>query len=49
MKKDYSSRYGVNLDYINPPNVQSLKEVCEAPLNEASWYISGPLMVGRTI
>jgi glucose dehydrogenase len=34
MNKDYSSQRYVNLDQINPGNVGSLKEVCEAQLNE---------------
>lgn len=47
--KDYSSQRYVDLDQINPSNVRDLKEVCEAQLNEASWYNSDLLMIGRTI
>jgi alcohol dehydrogenase (cytochrome c) len=49
INKDYSSQRYVDLDQINPSNVRALKEVCEAQLNEPSWYNSGLLMVGRTI
>ena len=49
MNKDYSSQRYVDLDQINTANVGSLKEVCEAQLNEPSWYNSGLLMVDRTI
>ena len=47
VNKDYSSQRYVDLDQINPSNVRALKEVCEAQLNEPSWYNSGLLMVGR--
>ncbi len=49
MNKDYSSQRYVDLDQINPSNVRALMEVCEAQLNEASWYNSDLLMIGRTI
>src|SRR5271156_6765378 len=49
VNKDYSSQRYVDLDQINASNVRALKEVCEAQLNEPSWYNSGLLMVGRTI
>jgi hypothetical protein len=49
INKDYSSQRYVDLDQINRSNARALKEVCEPQLNEASWYNSGLLMVGRTI
>jgi len=49
VNKDYSSQRYVNLDQITPANVGTLKEVCEARLNEPSWFSSGVLMVGRTL
>ena len=49
VNKDYSSQRYVDLDQINPGNVGTLKEVCEAQLNEPSWFSSGLLMVGRTL
>ena len=49
VNKDYSSQRYVDLDQITPQNVSGLKELCELQLNEASWFSSGLLMVGRTI
>lgn len=49
VNKDYSSQRYVDLDQINAGNVQNLKEVCEAQLNEPSWFSSGVLMVNRTL
>jgi alcohol dehydrogenase (cytochrome c) len=49
INKDYSSQRYVELDQINSGNVQGLKQVCEARLNEPSWFSSGMLMVDRTI
>lgn len=49
MNKDYTSQRYVDLDQINTSNVHGLEEVCEAQLNEASWYNSNLLMVDRTI
>jgi hypothetical protein len=49
VNKNYSSQRHVDLDQINASNVRALKQVCEAQLNEPSWYNSGLLMVGRTI
>jgi alcohol dehydrogenase (cytochrome c) len=49
VNKDYSSQRYVDLDQINPGTVDGLKEVCEAQLNEPSWFSSGLLMVDRTL
>src|SRR5262245_39958727 len=49
VNKDYSSQRYVDLDQINTGNVSALKPVCEARLNEPSWFSSGVLMVGRTL
>src|SRR5262245_20012860 len=49
MNKDYSSQRYVNLDEINAQTVSELEQVCEAQLNEPSWFSSALLMVGRTI
>ncbi|HEY6301884.1 MAG TPA: PQQ-binding-like beta-propeller repeat protein [Terriglobales bacterium] len=49
VNKDYSSQRYVDLDQINTSNVSELKPVCEARLNEPSWFSSGVLMVGRTL
>ena len=49
VNKDYSSQRYVDLDQITPKNVAGLKESCEFQLNEASWFSSGLLMVGRTL
>ena len=49
INKDYSSQRYVDLDQINAGNVNALKPVCEAQLNEPSWFSSGVLMVGRTL
>src|SRR5215510_14516959 len=49
VNKDYSNQRYVDLDQINPRTVSALKPVCEAQLNEPSWFSSGMLMVGRTL
>ncbi len=49
VNKDYASQRYVDLDQITPQNVGGLKEACEFRLNEAAWFSSGLLMVGRTI
>jgi glucose dehydrogenase len=49
INKDYSSQRYVDLDQISTGNVQNVSEVCEARLNEPSWFSSGLLMVGRTL
>ena len=49
INKDYSSQRYVDLDQINTGNVSALKPVCEAHLNEPSWFSSGVLMVERTL
>jgi len=49
VNKDYSSQRYVDLDQITPQNVGGLKEVCEVDLNEASWFSSGILKIGRTL
>jgi alcohol dehydrogenase (cytochrome c) len=49
VNKDYSSQRYVDLDQINTGNVAGLKPVCEAQLNEPSWFSSGVLMVDRTL
>ena len=49
VNKDYSSQRYVDLDQINRENVHQLKEVCEAHLNEPSWFSSGILMVDRSL
>lgn len=47
--KDYSGQRYVDLDQITQGNVSGLKEICEARLNEPSWFSSGILMVDRTL
>jgi alcohol dehydrogenase (cytochrome c) len=51
MNKDYSSQRYVDLDQVTPANVGSLKEICEARLDEPATavFTSGLLIVGRTI
>ena len=49
VNKDYSSQRYVDLDQITPENVGTLQEICELQLNEANWFSSGLLMVGRTL
>ena len=49
VNKDYSSQRYVDLDQINRENVNQLKQVCEAQLNEPGWFSSGMLMVQRTL
>jgi hypothetical protein len=41
INKDYSSQRYVDLDQINAGNVGALKGVCEAQLNEPSWFSVG--------
>jgi alcohol dehydrogenase (cytochrome c) len=47
--KDYSSQRYVDLDQINPKNVDKLKEVCEIRLNEPIPFSTGILKVGHTL
>jgi alcohol dehydrogenase (cytochrome c) len=49
VNKDYSSQRYIDLDQITPENVGTLQEACELQLNEASWFSSGLLMVGRML
>ena len=51
MNKDYSSQRYVTLDQITPANVGSMREVCEARLDEpgTAIFTSDLLMVGRTL
>lgn len=47
LNQGFSSQRYVELDQINQSNLQRLKPICEARLNEPAWFGSGIVKVGR--
>jgi len=49
LNKDFDAQRYVDLDQINKGNLQKLKPLCEARLNEPAWFGSGIVKVDRTL
>ncbi|MFM2007914.1 MAG: hypothetical protein RLZZ09_3569, partial [Pseudomonadota bacterium] len=49
LNQDFASQRHVDLDGIDRSNLQRLKPICEARLNEPAWFGSGIVKVGRRL
>lgn len=49
LNQDFSSQRHVELAQIDKTNLQRLKPICEARLNEPAWFGSGIVKVGRRL